>query len=98
MAKMQQIRFRWGPAQTPAGELLDPLAGYEGLFLKVGTGRKRREGLGGGVRCFGGGKVGSCMEWEGVRGGVGRSLSGRGRERGGYSEIGPPMFFKRGCT
>ena len=29
----------------------------------------------------------------GVRGGVRRSLSGRGRERGGDSEIGPPPCF-----
>jgi len=59
-AKMHQIRFRWGSAQTPLGELtVLPQVLYlylRGLLLRGGTGeeRKKMEGGGKGKRGRGG--------------------------------------------
>ena len=49
-AKMHQIRFRWGSAQTPQGELTAlprPLAGFKGPISKgEGRGAEGKEGRG----------------------------------------------------
>jgi len=47
-AKMQQIRIRLAPPQTPQGQLTcappDPLAGFEGPTSKGGEGREKGMG------------------------------------------------------